>query len=258
MNGLQTSSQIGLYFENNPEPDERTLMVKIVTSEDEEIRDQIIKATNNQNKIPQASLRATDKVQRDIEHILKLNGLFYDRRKNFYKNEGRPLNKIIGITQLAQAVMTLFRGEPDNARARPSKLFKEDTVYKSLFSDKFDIEAYLVAAETLKKIESHFKKSADLTPRDRSNIRFYVLYFLITMKARSTELTPSKVARLKGKINDTDITFSINNVKDLFIKEGRSDQLAKGKVFKEILKELVVHKIKTEFKDFDKNRSDKN
>ena len=250
VNGLQTSSQINLYFKNNDiENDNRTLMVKIVESNNEEVRDRIIKATNNQNKIPHSSLRATDKVQRDIEHMLKINDLFYDRRKNQFKNEGKPVSKIISISQLAQAVMTLFRGEPDNARARPSTLIKEDNVYKTLFSDEFDIESYVVAAVCMKKIDAQFKATTDLTPRDRSNIRFYVLYFLVTKKAKSTDLTPEKISNLKGKIEDTDISNAIEEVKNLFFLEGGTDQLAKGTEFKIKVKDYVNNLIRNTCSD---------
>ena len=88
VNGLQTSTQIAQHFQATPN-ENRSIMVKIVSSENEETRDKIIKATNSQNAIQPATLRATDKIQRDIEEALRSVGLFYDRRKNFYKNEGK-------------------------------------------------------------------------------------------------------------------------------------------------------------------------
>lgn len=243
VNGLQTSSQISLYFQEHHEDDQRTVMVKVVASEDEEIRDRIIKATNNQNPVPLASLRATDKVQRDIEHVLKMNELFYDRRKNFYKNEGKPVNKIVSINLLAQAMMTLFRGEPDNARARPSSLIKDNDVYKSLFSGDFDLDAYVVAANAIRRVETALRESNGLTARDKNNIRFYVLYWLIAYEAQSIALTHQKVASLKGKISDESIISAISCVRELFFKNGNTDQMAKGPKFKEIIKNAVKDRI---------------
>ena len=75
VNGLQTSTQIARHFLPTAD-DRRSVMVKIVSSEDEETRDKIIKSTNSQNPIQPATLRATDKVQRDIEDALKSAGLF--------------------------------------------------------------------------------------------------------------------------------------------------------------------------------------
>lgn len=244
VNGLQTSSELGLYCKDSGDDDARTVMVKVVASEDEEVRDKIIKATNNQNTVPHASLRATDKVQRDIEHHLKVNGLFYDRRKNFYKNEGRPASKIISINLLAQAAMTLFLGEPESARARPSSLIKDDKVYKLLFSEEFELDAYYVAAETVRRVELKLKETPDLIVRVRNNVRFYVLYWLVAVKARSLSLSPKRVSGLKGKIADADIVEAISVVNALFRQAGASDQIAKGSDFRDYVKASAQERIK--------------
>ena len=71
VNGLQTSTEIFKYFSAaNTEGDEREVMVRIIVPGKVESSDRIIKATNSQTSIPQASLRATDKVHRDIEEYL--------------------------------------------------------------------------------------------------------------------------------------------------------------------------------------------
>lgn len=80
VNSLQTSTQVAKHCSTGLE-DDRKVMIKIVSSENEEVRDKIIKATNRQNPIQPATLRATDKIQRDIEAALKSVGLFYDSSK---------------------------------------------------------------------------------------------------------------------------------------------------------------------------------
>ena len=124
VNGLQTSTQLARHFLSHPGDDKRNLMIKIIASENEETRDKLIKATNSQNAVQPATLRATDKIQRDIEQTLKSHSLFYDRRKNFYKNEGKPADKIISIPLMAQIVMSLILSRPDTERARPSSLIR--------------------------------------------------------------------------------------------------------------------------------------
>lgn len=247
VNGLQTSSEIGRFFSNMAREDSRSVMVKVVASENEEVRDKIIKATNSQNQVPLASLRATDKIQRDIEHHLKANGFFYDRRKNFYKNEGKPAAKIISIALMAQAVMTLFRGEPDNARARPSSLIKDDAVYSSIFSDAHALDAYLVAATTIRMIELQLKETDGLVARDRNNIRFYVLFWVCALKSKSISLSADRVAKLKGQISSVDVSEAITEVWELFSLAGGSDQTAKGPNFKEEIKDKVKDKIQAYF-----------
>lgn len=243
VNGLQTSSEIGRFFSNAGNDDSRSVMVKVVATENEEVRDKIIKATNSQNQVPLASLRATDKIQRDIEHHLKANGYFYDRRKNFYKNDGKPAAKIISIALMAQAVMTLFRGEPDNARARPSSLIKDDAVYSSIFSDAYALDAYLVAASTIRMIELKLKGTDGLVARDRNNIRFYVLFWVCALKARSISLNEGRISRLKDQISNDDISDAISEVWQLFSDAGGTDQIAKGPNFKEHIKDKVKDRI---------------
>lgn len=243
VNGLQTSSQIAKFFNEGGTDDNRMVMVKIVSSEDEAVRDQIIKATNSQNSVPRASLRATDKVQRDIEHALKMGGYFYDRRKNFYKNQGRPAAKIVSIPLLAQAMMTLLRGEPDNARARPSSLIKEDEVYNSLFSEEHPVDAYLVSADLIKRVEAALKSRTDYSAQDRNNLRFYCMYWIMCWECKSVALTASKISSKKGLISGALIEEGIDKVADLFFSQGGSDQLAKGPDFKATLSQQLTVEI---------------
>ncbi|MGV0033433.1 MAG: AIPR family protein [Candidatus Azotimanducaceae bacterium WSBS_2022_MAG_OTU7] len=83
----------------NVDSENRKLLVRIVVPSAAESRDMVIKATNSQTSVKPASLRATDKIHRDIEEYLCPKGLYYDRRKNFIKR--KPRNKIIGIPYLA-------------------------------------------------------------------------------------------------------------------------------------------------------------
>jgi hypothetical protein len=70
VNGLQTTESIYRHFHAGSTcSSNRTLSIKIIVSGDDRLRDQIIRATNNQSAIEQAALHATDKIQRDIEQI---------------------------------------------------------------------------------------------------------------------------------------------------------------------------------------------
>jgi len=228
VNGLQTSTQIARHFHDDAK-DERSVMVKIVSSEDEETRDKIIKATNSQNPIQPATLRATDKVQRDIEEALKYSGLFYDRRKNYYKNEGKPADKIISIPLMAQSVMTIILGQPDTARARPSSLIKDNTVYTRVFSENFAIGLYTNSAILIRSIDRVLKRRPGMSARDRSNIRFYVLYWLSSIQTRKLSPSPTDVANIDVKaLNDQEIELAIDEVWNLYSALGASDQVAKG------------------------------
>jgi hypothetical protein len=68
--------------------DDRHVLVRIVVPASDESRDRIIRATNDQTPVPSWALRATDHLQRHIEEYFRASDLYYDRRKNFYKNQG--------------------------------------------------------------------------------------------------------------------------------------------------------------------------
>lgn len=241
VNGLQTSSQIASYFDGGVPIDARQVMIKVVAFDDEETRDKIIKATNFQNRIAPASLRATDKVQRDIEEALRANGLFYDRRKNFYKNLGRPAAKIISIPLLAQATMSLILARPDNARARPSSLLKDDDTYESVFSDKISVEAYVKAAMLLQRVDAELRVYPGVTRRERTNIRFFVLYWLGAAQTRRPNPSAAHLAKVDvDKVTDAEVQQAIRTVSGLYHQAGASDQAAKGTA----LRDLVVNGIK--------------
>ena len=122
VNGLQTSTEIYKYFSSaNTEGDERSVMVRVIVPGKIESSDRIIKATNSQTTIPPASLRATDKVHRDIEEYLRPFGLFYDRRKNMHKNEGRAVEQIISIPLMSQSIMSICMQRPDDRVGGPRR-----------------------------------------------------------------------------------------------------------------------------------------
>ena len=80
-----------------------------------------------------------------FEDFLKSNGYYYDRKKNYYKNHGMPVSKIISISYMAQAMMAIMLLKPDSARARPSTLINSDVEYRKIFSLDKPIDIYLKA-----------------------------------------------------------------------------------------------------------------
>jgi len=135
VNGLQTSYEIFNHFSSGAsQSDERTLLVRVIVNTDPETSDNIITATNSQTKIEPINLHATEQIQRNIETALKMVDLYYDRRKNYYRNKGISTQKIVTIGVMAQAVAAIVLQQPDNARARPTTV--ADKSYNALFSEK--------------------------------------------------------------------------------------------------------------------------
>lgn len=163
VNGLQTSYSIynSLKDINFDEfEDDRSLFVKIIICDQKDIIDRIIRATNSQNAIPSGVLRATDTIQRDIEQFFLSKGYYYDRRKNYYRNLGKPRDKIISINLLSQCIVSLVLPDknPSRARSNPTILIKKDEDYNSVFGGEYDFQVYLNSVLIFKKVDKELKK----------------------------------------------------------------------------------------------------
>ncbi len=245
VNGLQTSTEVFNYCKRLGQAvEDRKVLVRVIVPTDAASRDRIIKATNSQTAVQQASLRATDKIHRDIEEYLRSKGLFYDRRKNYYKNGGKPRDRVVGIPHLAQAVMAIVLqwSSPDTARARPSSLLKRDDDYKKVYDLKYPIQLYYVCAECMRRVEAFLKSpSSALLAKDRNNLRYYVAMAVVASMVGKNNPTPGDIANLDiTSLLDAQIASSLEYVKSHYDQLGGTDQVAKGTV---LLASLAAERI---------------
>lgn len=238
VNGQQTSTEIFNYFHGaNTDADERCVMVRVIVANEPASRDRIIKATNSQTSIPAASLRATEKIHRDIQEFLVPFAIYYDRRKNSQKQLGRPIDKIIGIALMAQAMMSIVLQRPDDARARPSSLIKKDEDYNRIFSPKLPIQIYLIAATIVKTAQASLRGREDLAPKDRNNLLFYVAMHASAALAGVAAPSSEQLAAIASEsITDAIMNESISIVESIYRQLGANDQTAKGTQFLVALK----------------------
>ena len=155
VNGLQTSQKIFDHFTSYPErvkDDKRELLIRVIQVNDSKTHDDIIEATNSQTKVAPSSLWATKTIHRDIETVFTNEGLFYDRRKNSYRRKGIPLDRVVGIAELAQIVAAVLLQEPHHARARPAGYFQDKTQHDKVFSEKYEIGIYAQCARFGKRL----------------------------------------------------------------------------------------------------------
>ena len=205
--------------------------------EDEETRDKIIRATNSQTPIPKASLRATDQVHRQIEEYLKTRNLFYDRRKNFYKNEGKKPQEIISVPFLSQCLMAVLMQKPNYARARPSTLLEDDESYDKLFHKNNVLKTYYLLALWGRLIELKIKNSKRFVATEITDIKFYVLYAAVCLLNNNLYPNNNSVSALDAsQLDDSLILASIDLVYDLYKEHGGTDKVAKGSSLTDALK----------------------
>lgn len=205
VNGLQTTTTIYNHLKRKNTKDEnRSILIRIIVTSDPETRDRIIKATNFQTAIPPASLRATDRIHRDIEDYFLSHNWFYERRKNYYKNLGKQVDKIISIPYLAQAVMAVVLCEPHNARSKPSSLIKRDVDYKRVFDNSFKLSMYLFCAKIIKTIDMFIRSYAnDYSVHDKSNLKYHLAMLLMFKILKKTKYGSKEIESLENFELDT-------------------------------------------------------
>jgi len=155
VNGLQTTESIYKHFSSAADliGDARTLLVKVIVSQDENVRDQVIRATNNQSAVEPAALHATERIQRSIEEILLQHDWFYERRTNFYKNEGKPEGRIVSPLLMAAGSVALLLKNPVSASKLKQKSIRTPEAYQSVYSEVFPLNAWPVAAVLMRSAE---------------------------------------------------------------------------------------------------------
>jgi hypothetical protein len=236
VNGLQTSREIFEHFqslteeEKSAKTDKRSVLVRVIVPMDESSRDNIIRSTNSQTSIEVASLRSTDKIHRDIEDYFKHHGLFYDRRKNFHKNNGADKAKIVPVGMLAQAVTSILLQKPHVARARPSSLLKSDEQYTKVFGENKPVAMYYICAEVTIFVSAQMKRVSGLLSRiERNNLKFFVILDLMMRVSQTSQPGIKDICSIRPySFNQRLFEESLASVRTAFVNVGQSDSKAKS------------------------------
>jgi len=163
VNGLQTSREIYEYVtaakkEFGTVRDRRAVLIRVVVPPNDDSRDRIIRATNSQTAIPSVALRATDKIQRDLEDYFLREDWYYERRKNRYQNENKPISRIITIPFLAEAILAIILREPHLGGPRlGGRFLKAEDVYERIFDSSVPLVGYLKSAQITRLVELRFR-----------------------------------------------------------------------------------------------------
>src|SRR6266568_5316195 len=199
VNGLQTTETIFRHFgKDQTYSDSRTVLIKVLVSTDPLVRDRIIRATNNQNAVELASLHATDKIQRDIEDILERHDWYYERRKNYYRNIGKPPARFVTPIYIASAVLALvFKDPARSARLRP-RFMRNQQSYEAVFSSRLPIEVWPGLVNIYKQVDAGLACVSPGKRRERfiSNWRGLVSFIIAAKRLKTFDYSVDRLVEL--------------------------------------------------------------
>jgi hypothetical protein len=248
VNGLQTSNVIHEAERDGLIPEARLnqgLMVRIIASSDDDVRDGVIASTNRQNSIQPTQLHATEQQHRDIESYFATQGWYYERRKHQYRGAGKPASRIVKMTDLSQYMIAIALGRPDDARARPQSVLGDKRLYPKIFGSDVDRKTYLAAVRLMSQVDSFLSSDdAKNVLDDFTNTRFYVAvgYVMKILKA----YTPAKIRwennhhRIPAKANQARLAEVLTTLQKTYQDyqhanpNATRDQVFKGKALKDL------------------------
>lgn len=154
INGCQTSNVL---FDNKELlTDDVRIIVKFISTKDNETINTIISSTNSQSHIDEnAFLSLKDKAKLVQRYFITMeskntdeNKIYFERRKNEFRNIVSLSSKIFDLRTLVQAYNAMFLNEPSNSSRYVKKIFED----KELFLEDDDESYYYVATFCLYKV----------------------------------------------------------------------------------------------------------
>ena len=243
VNGLQTSTEI--YKRRRSEStgiDTRALLVKIIQAQDPATRDRIIRATNSQTAFGPSALKATDMVQRQIEDYLLGFEIYYERRRRQYHNQQKPLDQIVSIDLMGQAVLSALVQAPHISRGSVTRVFENDT-YQLLFNPNHPLAMYRASITLLHKCRDYLTGFEGLKPY-AEDFQFHLCTILAIWLTRKDSPSAKDIAQLEDvSIEDRDLSALLGVLQQQYRTATRLrglvtfDQIAKSE---EVTKEVVA------------------
>jgi len=186
-------------------------------------------------------LRATDKIHRDIEQYFEDHGWFYDRRKGFHKNQGRPAGRIVAISYLGAAVRAIVLSDPVSSIERKTRWMRDDETYRQIFNKTFSVSTYLTCMEIVKTAEILLRRELSGITIGRSTRRQLaplISLMYVQMMLKKKKFKANEVAKLEGiPPSEADVTKLCKVIQSKLDQEGSSRlNLRNKKLVGEILK----------------------
>ena len=251
VNGCQTSTII--YNNKDSFKDDAFITVKIIGTDDNEIINAIIRATNRQTEVKPEAFESLSNFHKELEDFYnhfstnESDKIYYERRNKQYVQQSIPKNKIITLAAQINSYVSMFKNQPHSTHRYYGELLKANKIF--LKDD--NLYPYFTSAYTLYKLEQLF----------RDNIlenKYKVFKYHILMKIRekisgkynlhSNEKKNIQYCnKILDKVNSTDfstickdICLEIDNVKKSFTNHSNAKL--------QRLKEFTFHLLNTEKK----------
>jgi len=205
-----------------------SVLIKIIETSDPDLIYRITETTNSQTPIKTFSLKANDSIQQLIEEYLKQHEVYYERRLNFWKNQGK--RNTVTIQHLYQLFESQIRFLPSQVKTRPKAMFGSN--YDEVFPDpevtQHDFNLYMIPIKVdhaiakrcrivqRQKLESDPYKSM-LISHGKFHLGCFVLHSIFGGKYSKSSIV-KKTENILLQLEDDNFEQHFNNALDSFKK----------------------------------------
>lgn len=197
VNGCQTSNVL---YNNRDNKDLEGVFIpiKLIVTTDEEIKNQITLATNNQTPIRKEQLAALTEFQRGLERYYNSytddGRLYYERRAKQYNTQNNvPKARIITIPIQIKAFSAMFLMDPHMVTSFFGSIVKKlNTDGSQLFKDGQAYVSYYASALAYYKLESIFRRKALDGRYKKARFHLLMIFRLLVNKDSLPFLNSSK------------------------------------------------------------------
>lgn len=156
------------------------LIVKIISSQDKEIKDKIIVGNNSQTEVKREQLISLLDTQRTIEAYYNAQKdyekLYYERRSKQYKNDPKiRQTQIVTISFQIKSFVSMIMGQPDQVNGYYGSIIEQfDKNGQKVFRQDTDPALYYTSALAGIKLEQMFNDG--ILPTCFKRVKFHLLY----------------------------------------------------------------------------------
>jgi hypothetical protein len=201
VNGCQTSH---ILHSNKKSLDSSIyLPIKLIVTNDEEVTNRIIKATNRQTEVKTEAFLSLQPFQKNLEDFYnsfnkeddKEYRLYYERRSKQYENQIPILNKtkVISVTYQIKCFVSMFLDMPHSTHRYYGELLKANE--DKIFVNKHSFYPYYISCLTCHLFEKFIRNSSIDSKYKR--FRYHVL-MLVKILLQSTD----EISLFNGKKSD--------------------------------------------------------
>jgi hypothetical protein len=244
VNGCQTSNVL-FEYRNDTEIEEMEIPIRLIVTEDEDIKSQITVSTNNQTAIKKEQLTAMSDFQKNLElYYNSIEGdgrLYYERRAKQYNSDRTVVKRrIVTVSNQIKSFSSMFLNNPHMVTSYYGTIVKKvGESGSSIFEKDHQFATYYLSGLAFYRLDSLF--NSNVIDTKYKKIKFFIL-MLVTKLATTEKIQHLNSKRLVDKYCDPIIALL-------------NDQLKTEKLFKKAVKIIDESGVDINDKQFVKSKS---